>query len=126
MDAKRDWGFSGDFVEGMWLMLQQDKPNDYVLSTGKNYTIREFVDKTFNYLDMPIAWKGKGINEVGTYNGREVIRVNPDFYRPAEVKTLLGDSSKARKELGWKNRTNIDELVGMMVESDLEKLGDNK
>lgn len=127
LDAKRDWGFAGDYVEAMWLMLQQAKPNDYVISTEENHSIREFVEESFKVVGMsPIVWNGKGIKEVGECNGKTVVKINPEFYRPAEVNLLLGDSSKARIELGWKPKVNFKELVKMMVESDYSVLkGEN-
>jgi len=124
LDAKRDWGFAGDYVEAMWLMLQQEKPQDYVISTGENRTVREFIEEAFNVVGMPIKWKGEGLGEVGEYNGKVVVKVNPDFYRPAEVEVLLGNPEKARRELGWKCKTNFKELVRMMVEADLKELSE--
>jgi GDPmannose 4,6-dehydratase len=122
LDAKRDWGFAGDFVEAMWLILQQDKPEDYVIGTGKNHSVREFVEESFKVAGMPITWEGKGLNEVGKYNGKIVVKVSPKFYRPAEVDFLLSNPAKAKKELGWEPNTKFKELVRMMVESDLEHL----
>ena len=123
LDAKRDWGFAGDYVEAMWLMLQQKVPDDYVIATGESHSIREFVEEAFKVTGMsPIKWEGKGLNEVGKYKGRTVVRVDKRFFRPAEVDYLLGDSTKARKELGWKPKVSFKELVKMMVESDLESL----
>ena len=123
LDAKRDWGFAGDYVEAMWMMLQQEKPKDYVIATGKTHTVREFIEKASDTLNMKINWEDKGLNEKGyNENGKKIIEINPKFYRPAEVKILLGDPSKAKKELGWEPKTNFDELVEMMVKSDLERL----
>lgn len=120
LDAKRDWGFAGDYVEAMWLILQQETPGDYVISTGETHTIREFVEEAFKAVGMEIVWEGKGLNEVGKHNGKIVVKINKKFFRPADVDILLGDSSKANKELGWKPKTKFKELVKMMVESDLE------
>jgi len=120
LDAKRDWGYAGDFVEAMYFMLQQPKPKDYVIATNETHSVREFVDEAFNLVDMPLEWEGKGLNEIGKYKDKTIVKVNPDFYRPAEVDILLGDYSKAKKELGWEPKTKFKELVKMMVESDLK------
>ena len=125
LDSKRDWGYAGDFVEAMWLMLQYYKPTDYVIATNEAHSVREFVEEAFNVVGMPIKWEGKEIDEVGKYNGKVVVKINPKFYRPAEVDTLLGDYTKAEKELNWKPKTKFKELVKMMVEADL-KLVDNQ
>jgi len=123
LDAKRDWGFSGDYVEAMWMMLQQEKPKDYVIATGETHTVRNFVENAAKELDINLTWKGEGINEKGyNKNGEKIIQINPEFYRPAEVQLLLGDASKAKKELGWEPKTSFDELVEMMVKSDFDKL----
>tara|TARA_A100001011_G_scaffold394599_1_gene487376 strand:+ start:97 stop:1143 length:1047 start_codon:yes stop_codon:yes gene_type:complete len=124
LDAKRDWGYAPEYVEGMWLMLQQEKPNDYVLSTGESHTVREFVTRAFKELDINIKWKGKGINEVGIdeNNGKVLVRIDPSYFRPTEVDILLGDSTKANKELGWKPKTKFNELVKIMVETDFKKI----
>lgn len=122
LDAKRDWGFSGDSVEAMWLMLQQDNPGDYVIATGVSHSVREFVEEAFKVVGITIQWEGKGVNEVGKYHGEIVVKVNPKFRRLAEVDHLIGDSSKAEKELGWKPKIKFKELVKIMVESDIEKL----
>ncbi len=113
LNARRDWGHAKDFVEAMWLMLQQDKPDDYVIATGEQYSVREFVEEAAPYFGMKIAWEGEGLNEVGydTYSGNQVIRVNPKYFRPAEVETLLGDASKAKKKLGWEPKISFKELV---------------
>ena len=123
LDAKRDWGFAGDYVEAMWMMLQQEKPKDYVIATGETHTVRNFVENAAKELDINLTWKGEGINEKGyNKNGEKIIQINPEFYRPAEVQLLLGDASKAKKELGWEPKTSFDELVEMMVKSDFDKL----
>ena len=120
IDAKRDWGHARDYVEGMWLMLQQDKPDDFVLSTNEFHTVREFVEKAFGLKGFDIKWKGEGINEIGydANTGRELIFISEKYFRPAEVDELLGDSSKAKRVLGWHARTSFDDLVKEMVESD--------
>lgn len=122
LDSFRDWGHAKDYVEGMWLMLQADKPDDYVLSTGERYSVREFVEKAFKYFGIEIAWKGEGKEEIGYDNktGKEYVFVSEKYYRPCEVDLLIGDSSKARKELGWRPRYDIDKLVKEMIENDLK------
>ncbi|MEK6833309.1 MAG: GDP-mannose 4,6-dehydratase [Nanoarchaeota archaeon] len=122
LDAKRDWGFAGDYVEAMWLMLQQNKPEDYVIGTGKTHSVRDIIDEAFRIVEMPITWEGKGVNEVGKHNGKVVVKVSSKFYRPAEVEHLWANPSKAKKELGWIPKTNFKELIKMMVESDLNHL----
>lgn len=124
IDAKRDWGHAKDYVESMWLMLQQDKPDDYVVATGENHTIREFVEESFDVVGMDIKWEGKGISEIATYQGEKVVGINPKFYRPAEVYVLLGDSSKFRNKTGWRPKTSFKDLVSLMVEHDLRLEGD--
>jgi GDPmannose 4,6-dehydratase len=113
LNANRDWGHAKDFVEAMWLMLQQDTPEDYVIATGKQYSVREFVEEAAPYFGMKIAWEGEGLDEVGydTYSGNQVIRVNSKYFRPAEVETLLGDPSKAKKQLGWEPKISFNQLV---------------
>ncbi len=120
LDAKRDWGHAKDYVEGMWRMLQQDKPNDYVLATNEFHSVREFVEKVFKLKGFDIKWKGGGINEIGydEKTGRELIFVSEKYFRPAEVEELLGDSTKAQKELGWKITYSFDDLVKEMVIED--------
>ena len=120
LDAKRDWGFSGDYVEAMWLMLQQESPDDYVIATGETHTVREFVEKAGECIGMDIYWNGEGVNEYGVDKnvGRTVVEVDKRFFRPSEVNLLLGDSSKAEKDLGWKPKTSFDELVSMMARED--------
>ena len=120
LDAKRDWGHSKDYVYGMWLMLQQDTPDDYVLSTNEFHSVREFVEKSFALRGFDIAWKGEGLNEVGydKNTGRELIFISEKYFRPAEVEELLGDSTKARDQLGWVPKYSFDMLVKEMVDCD--------
>jgi len=120
LEAKRDWGFAGDYVEAMWLMLQQDVPDDYVIATGESRSVREFVEIAAKALGMSITWEGKGVDEVGKDQyGDVVVRISEEFYRPTEVDYLLGDNTKAKEKLGWKPRTSFQELVDIMVASDL-------
>ncbi len=121
LDSKRDWGYAGDYVEGMWRMLQQDKPDDYVLATGETHTIREFCELAFKEIGIEIKWQGSDAEEVGVdaSTGKTVIKINPEFYRPAEVDLLLGDPTKAEKVLGWKRKVDFPGLVKMMVDHDL-------
>jgi GDPmannose 4,6-dehydratase len=120
LNAKRDWGHARDFVEAMWLMLQQDIPDDYVISTGEQYSVREFVDRAAPYFGMDIKWRNEGLNEIGVDKNTGQLRVvvDPKYFRPAEVDTLLGDPSKAKKNLGWKPKTSFDELVKEMCENE--------
>lgn len=121
LDAKRDWGFAGDYVRGMWLMLQQEKPDDYVLATGETHTVREFVEEAFKNLDITIRWEGSGTEEKGydAKSGRLLVDVDPVYYRPAEVEELWGNARKAESQLGWQAGTGFKELVKMMMEADL-------
>ena len=122
LDAKRDWGHSKDYVNAMWLMLQQDKADDFVIATGETRSIRDFVEVAFNHIDVKIKWQGKAENEIGIdeKTGKTLVKVNPQFYRPAEVELLLGDPSKAEKVLGWKREISFDQMVTRMVENDLK------
>lgn len=124
MDARRDWGFAGDYVEGMWRMLQQDKADDYVLATGVTTTIRDFFTYAAEALGMDLDWQGEGEGETATdrKTGRQVMRVNPKFYRPAEVELLIGDAAKARETLGWEAKVDVRQLAGMMARSDYDDL----
>lgn len=125
MDAQRDWGYAGDYVEGMWRILQQDKENlvDYVLATGETHSVREFVELAFKEVDIEIEWSGKGVDEQGTNKatGDVIVKVNSDFFRPAEVDLLLGDPTKVEKELGWERKVDFPGLVKLMVEHDLKE-----
>ena len=121
MDAKRDWGHAKDYVEMQWLMLQQEKPEDFVIATGVQYSVREFVNAAAKELGMPIRWEGEGIDEKGYDNhGKCVVAVDPRYFRPTEVETLLGDPTKAKDKLGWTPRITFDELVAEMVRDDLK------
>ena len=122
LDAKRDWGHARDYVEIMWLMLQQEQPQDYVIATGQQYSVREFVERAAEHLGIRLQWKGEGVDEQGLdTEGRVIVAVDPRYFRPAEVETLLGDASKAHRELGWKPRTSFAELVSEMVTEDLKE-----
>jgi GDPmannose 4,6-dehydratase len=120
LDSKRDWGHSKDYVNGMWLMLQQDSPDDYILSTNEYHSVREFIEKSFALKGFDIKWKGSDLDEIGYDNntGRELIFVSDKYYRPTEVDELLGDSTKARTCLNWKPQYTFDELVQEMVDND--------
>ena len=121
LDAKRDWGHAKDYVKGMWLMLQQDKPDDYVLASGETHPVREFVTLAFQEVDIDIKWEGEGINEKGINkaNGEILVEVDEAYFRPTEVDLLLGDASKAKRELGWESEYTFEELVKEMVKADL-------
>lgn len=121
LDAKRDWGYAKDFVEGMWLMLQQEHPEDYVLATGETTTVRAFVEMAFKEVGIPLEWRGEGLNEKGySSDGKARVEISPQFFRPSEVDLLIGDPSKAKKQLGWSPKTSIHQLVQMMICSDQE------
>jgi GDPmannose 4,6-dehydratase len=124
LDARRDWGHARDYVAGMWLMLQQDAPDDYVLATGEAHSVREFIELAFACIERRIVWHGKGVDEVGlcARTGAELVRVDRGYFRPTEVDLLQGDPAKARDRLGWRHRTTFAELVREMVESDLAHL----
>jgi GDPmannose 4,6-dehydratase len=122
LDAKRDWGYAGDYVEGMWRMLQQDKPDDYVLATGETHSIREFCELAFKEIGITIKWQGSGAEEQGidAESGKVLIQINPEFYRPSEVDLLLGDPTKAETGLNWKRKVDFPGLVKLMVKHDLK------
>ena len=124
LDAKRDWGYAPDFVNAMWLMLQQEKPDDYVIATGETHSVREFIEKSFGRLGMTLKWEGKGSDEKGinAENGKVIVSVDPKYYRPTEVEHLIGDPSKARKGLGWEPEVKFDRLVEIMTDADREAL----
>ena len=120
---RRDWGHAQDYVYGMWLMLQQDVPNDFVLATGETHTVREFVELAFKSAGHTVSWSGSSIDEIDTdETGRVVVRINPKFYRPAEVELLIGNPTKANTELGWKPNISFTELVDRMVKHDLNQV----
>lgn len=124
LDAKRDWGFAGDYVEAMWLMLQQDKPGDYVIATGETHSVREFIEEAAKEVGFEIEWSGQGINEVGKdkNTGKTIIGIDSKYFRPAEVELLLGDPTKAKEILGWSPKTKFKDLVKMMMDSDKKML----
>ncbi|MCP4606677.1 MAG: GDP-mannose 4,6-dehydratase [Proteobacteria bacterium] len=124
MDAKRDWGYAGDYVDAMWRILQHDEPTDFTISTGETRSVREFCEAAFAVAGMPITWRGKGTEEVGVSeeDGRVLVAIDPRYFRPAEVDILKGDSTKAKKLLKWEPKTTFDELVKMMVDSDMEAI----
>jgi len=123
LNAKRDWGFAGDFVRAMWLMLQQEKPEDYVIATGETHSVREFVERSFSEVGISVHWEGVGAEEIGrdSKTGKVLVEVDPRYFRPTEVDLLLGDPSKARSKLGWEYCVGFDELVKMMVVADLKE-----
>ncbi|MDX3925102.1 MAG: GDP-mannose 4,6-dehydratase [Shinella sp.] len=125
LDARRDWGHAREYVRGMWLMMQQDKPDDYVLATGKAHSVRSFVERAFSSVGIPVEWRGKGVDEKGhdASNGKLVIEVDPRYFRPTEVDLLVGDPTKAREVLGWQHETKLDELVAEMVREDIKVMG---
>ena len=124
LDAKRDWGYAPEYCKGMWRMLQQDQPDDFVLTTGETHPVREFVDLAFNELDIQLEWIGEGVDEKGIEKstGKTLVVVNPSYYRPTEVDLLLGDATKAKNELGWEPKTKFNELVQLMTQADWEKV----
>ncbi len=120
LNAKRDWGHAKDYVEAQWLMLQKKRPEDFVIATGIQYSVRDFINLASKNLDMNIEWKGKDLNEVGSFNNQDIIKVDPRYFRPAEVDTLLGDAAKAREHLNWTPKISFKKLVKEMVENDLK------
>ena len=121
LDAKRDWGHAKDYVEMQWLMLQQDQPEDYTISTGEQHTVREFVEVAAKELGIDIKWQGNGVNEKGRWQDKVIVSVDPRYFRPTEVETLLGDSTKAKERLGWSPKITFKDLVKEMVEADLKE-----
>jgi GDPmannose 4,6-dehydratase len=124
LDSKRDWGYAKDYVEGMWLMLQAKKPDDYILATNETHSVREFIEETAKLLDIDLIWKGKGLNEKGINKktGKAIIEIDAKYFRPAEVDLLIGDYSKAKKILGWKPKTKFKELVKIMTDAELKQI----
>jgi GDPmannose 4,6-dehydratase len=121
MNALRDWGHARDYVEAMWLMLQQDEPDDFVIATGKQHSVREFVQLAADELEIPLHFEGEGLDEKGiTTDGRVIVEVEPRYFRPAEVETLLGDPSKAKEKLGWSAKTSFEDLVRDMAHNDFK------
>ena len=120
LDAKRDWGHAKDYIEAQWLMLQQKKPEDFVIASGQQYSVREFIDEVSKNLEMKIEWRGKGLKEIGYFNGKDIIKIDPKYFRPTEVQTLLGDASKAKKKLKWSPKISFKKLVKEMVDSDFK------
>lgn len=127
LDAKRDWGHAREYVRGMWLMLQQDHADDYVLATGETHTVRSFVEKSFNKVGIQLEWRGEGVNEKGydTASGQIIVEIDPRYFRPTEVDLLIGDPTKAHEKLGWKHETSLDQLVAEMVREDLKVMARN-
>ena len=123
LDVKRDWGYAKEYVEAMWMMLQTDKPENYVLATGENHTVREWIETSFSKVGINISWEGENENEKGydVKSGNLLVKVNPEFFRPAEIYDLVGDYSKIKRELGWKPKVKFQELVDIMLKADLEK-----
>tara|TARA_Y100001935_G_C17305700_1_gene512178 strand:+ start:1602 stop:2615 length:1014 start_codon:yes stop_codon:yes gene_type:complete len=124
LDSRRDWGYAGDYVQAMHLMLQQEEADDYVIATGIDASVRDFIEYSCELLDISLSWEGEGIKEIGidSKTGKTIIKINPEYYRPAEVDTLLGDASKAKKILNWSPKTNLKDLVKMMIEYDLSHI----
>jgi GDPmannose 4,6-dehydratase len=124
LDAKRDWGYAKDFVEGMWMILQHETPEDFVLATGETQSVRRFVEHAFAAVDICVEWDGEGVRERGrdAASGKVLVEVAPEFFRPAEVDLLIGDPSKAKEKLGWIPKTRFEDLVGVMIEEDLKLL----
>jgi GDPmannose 4,6-dehydratase len=125
IDAKRDWGYADEFVDGMWRMLQLSAPDDFVLATGETHSVREFIELAFKHVGKEIAWSGKNENEIGkdAKSGKTLVKINPKFFRPAEVELLVGDSSKAKAKLGWTPKVKFNELVEIMLKRDIERVG---
>lgn len=128
LDSKRDWGYAKEYVEAMWLMLQQDEAEDFVIATGKTYTVRDFVERAAKYVGFDIVWEGTGVNEIGIdrNTGKKIIEVNPKYFRPTEVDLLIGDATKAKEKLNWEAKVEIDELVRIMMEHDIKMVKHTK
>ena len=124
LDSKRDWGYAKEYVEAMWLMLQNNIPEDFVIATNEMHTVREFLEESLKYVDIEIEWEGEGINEIGknANNGSVIVEIDPKYFRPTEVELLIGDSSLAKEKLNWEPKVKFNELVKIMMKSDLEKL----
>ena len=122
MDVRRDWGFAPDYVRAMWLMLQQEQAGDYVVATGESHSVREFIEKAFAYVDVQVEWNGAGADECGVNvkTGETIVKVDPKYYRPIDIDSVLGDASKAKRELGWEPEVKFDQLVGIMMKADLD------
>lgn len=125
LDAKRDWGYAPDYVEAMWLMMQQEKADDFVIATGETHSVREFVEKSFSYIGYDIAWEGKGVDEKGVNakTGEVLVEIDPYYYRPTEVELLIGDPKKAKMQLGWEPKVTFEELVKIMMQADIDGKG---
>lgn len=123
LDAQRDWGYAKEYVEAMWLMLQQEKPEDYVIATGKTYTVRDFIQRAAKHVGMDIVWEGEGVNEKGIdiKTGKVIVEIDPRYFRPAEVELLVGDASKAKREMGWETKVELDELIEIMMKNDMKE-----
>ena len=126
LNALRDWGHAKDFVEAQWLMLQQEKPEDFVIATGTQYSVRDFINLASKNLDMKIDWSGKNLEEIGSFNGKAIIKVDTRYFRPTEVETLLGDSKKAKEKLGWAPKISFEQLVKEMIDEDLKLAKNDK
>jgi len=124
LDVRRDWGYAPEYVEAMWLMLQQPEPDDYVIATGETHSIREFVEAAFDKIGTKVEWEGKGVNEKGVdrKTGKIILEISTEFFRPAEVDILIGDYSKAKQKLGWQPKTKFKDLVDIMVEADIKRV----
>jgi GDPmannose 4,6-dehydratase len=125
IDSKRDWGYAPDYVEMIWMMLQQETPDDYVVATNETHTVKEFIDESFRIAGIEIEWKGSGVDEKGLdkKSGKVLVEINPKYFRPTEVELLIGDPAKAKQKLGWEPKVKFKELVKIMTEADLKKAG---
>ena len=123
LDAKRDWGFAPEYVEGMWRIMQHDEPDDFVLATGKTHSVREFVELAFSEIGIDVSWTGSKEDEEGidVKTGKTLVAIDPNYYRPTEVDLLLGDPTKAKTELGWEAKTSLEELANLMIEADMKE-----